>query len=284
MAEKRSETKPRSTEPAARTYLKRYRTGAIPFLIARPLICGLDHSEQIDLVRGEPVRLRELLASGRLDAALLSSSDLPCFGNNLVILPAGCVASSGTALVARIFSQVKPDQINVLWADSGSRSALTLVQLLWAAQFRKHLSIIPFNAARDGPPHDAEAVLVIGDHVVARSPIGFNWQFDPAGMWHEMTGLPFVFGVWATLHPSQAAALYELLSNARRAGCEQLEEIAAEHAPSYGWPTDLAIRCLTTDIQFEFNAEQKEGLEEFLIMAAEFDLAEPITKLNYFEP
>ncbi len=272
----------RHAQPQRRA--RRYRCGAVPFLVGRPLIYGLDGAREIELVRGSPPHLKRLLANGELDAALVASSDLPCFGRRLVILPAGCVASSGPTLAARIFSQVRPEELRVLWADSGARSAVTLVQLLWATQFQRRISVIPFDPSRDSPPHDADAVLVIGDRVVAESPIGFDWQFDPAGMWYEMTGLPFVFAVWATLRPDDCGELYHLLLEARRTGERHLEQIAAECAPRYEWPVDLATRSLTSDLQFEFTDAHREGLEEFLEMGAECGLIEQTEPLHYYRP
>ena len=75
-----------------------------------------------------------------------------------------------------------------------------LVQVLWAGLYHRRLSVIPFDASRDRPPADAQAVLLIGDKVVTQPPMGFDWQFDPAAMWYEMAGLPFVFGVWCTMN------------------------------------------------------------------------------------
>ncbi len=284
MAQQEFETTGAKEKVRLQRSAKRYRCGSVSYLIGRPLIYGLDSSHDVELVRGAPPHLRRLLANGELDAALVPSSDLTCFGDRLIILPAGCISSAGATLATRIFSQVKPEDLGVLWADSGARSAITLVQLLWAVQFHRRISIIPFNPTRDSPPHDAEAVLVIGDRVVAEPPIGYDWQLDPTAMWYEMTALPFVFAVWATLRPGDCGELYRLLVEARETGVRCREQIAAECARSYGWPVDLATRALTTEMQFEFTDAHREGLEEFIEMGAEYGLIERTGPLHYYHP
>ncbi len=261
-----------------------YRAGTVPFLIGRPLIHDLDSSDQIELVRAAPSLLKGMLAGGELDAAILPASDLPCFGPKLTLLPAGCIAAAGPTLVARIFAQVKADSLTVLWADNASRSAVVLVQVLWAYLYRRRISIIPFDASRDRAPNDAEAVLLVGDRVVTEPPIGFDWQFDPSAIWYEMTGLPFVFAVWATMRDSECPGLYRLLLAARQAGQRHLEQIASQYGPAYGWPVDLAVRCLSEEVQFEFGEEQREGLEEFLQLAAECELIQQPQPLQYYAP
>jgi len=260
----------------------RYRAGTVSFLPVRPLIHGLDNSPEVDLVRAAPSRLKCMLAGGEVDVAFLPVIDLPCFGPRLIVLTAGCVATSGPTMLAKIFCQVQADAINVVWADSGSRSAATLVQVLWASLYHRRISFIPFDPATDHPPVDAEAVLLIGDRVVTDPPLGQDRQLDPAAMWHEMTGLPFVFGVWATTRQRYCEQLYHIFLNARQQGQQHLAEIAAAYAPAYGWPVDLAERCLTDDVELAFTSAHRESIDDFLEMATECKLIESPGDINYY--
>jgi len=264
--------------------LKRYRAGTPAYLPVRPLIYGLDDSPRITLVREAPSRFKRMLIRGDLDAAVLPTVDLPVFAEHVTVLPAGCVAASGSTLLAKIFSQVRPEEISTLWADTQSSSIVVLVQLLWRCLYRRRLSIIPFDSGSDRLPDDAQAALVIGDRVVADPPIYFDRHIDPVAMWYEMTGLPFVFGLWVALRQSECEALYRLLRAARLKGRRHLAQIAARYAPAYGWPLDLALRCLTEQLEFEFTEDHREGLEEFLELAAEADLIGEVHPLRYFRP
>jgi chorismate dehydratase len=47
-----------------------------------------------------------------------------------------------------------------------------------------------------------EAVLLIGDKVVDPTRAGYAYEVDLGGAWRQMTGLPFVFAVWASPEPA----------------------------------------------------------------------------------
>lgn len=256
----------------------------LSYLPARPLIYGLDGSQDVDLVRAPPARLKRLLAGGEVDAALLPTIDLPCFGQRLTVMPAGCLAGTGPTLLVKIFSQVKPENMSVLWSDSDSHATVALVQVVWANVYHRRLSVIPFDPSIGKAPPDADAAMLIGDKVVTDPPLGFDRHIDPVAMWYEMTGLPFVGAVWTTVCHKHLDELYAVLLEARQRGQQNLVEIATEYGPGYGWPADLAIRCLTQELQFEFTSAHREGMEEFLDLAAEGGLIDSPGPLNYYCP
>ena len=225
-----------------------------------------------------------MLIRGELDVAVLPSIDLPAFGSQLTVLLAGGLSASGPTSFAKIFSQVRPEQLTVLWADNDSRSAVALVQVLWHTMYRQRLSIIPFDATRDRIPPDAQAALLIGDRVVADPPIAFERLLDPVAMWFEMTGLPFVFGTWAALQGADCGRLYRRLRAARLHGQRHLEETAWRYAQGYDWPVDLAVRCLTREMDFDFTEDHREGLEEFIDLAADAGVIEAPYPLQYYRP
>jgi chorismate dehydratase len=260
------------------------RLGVFPYLVARPLIYGLDGVEYLDLLRVPPSRLKRLLAGGDVDVALMPTVDLPSFGRRLTVLTAGCLAGSGPTLMAKIYSQTRPEEISVLWADSNSHSFTVLVQAIWLSLYHRRISVVPFDSSAGRAPSDAQAVLLIGDRVVTDPPLGFERHFDPVAMWHEMTGLPFVAKVWATTRERYIDELYEMLVSARQRGQENLAAIAGDYGPAYGWPSDLAVRCLTREVQYAFTDAHREGMEEFLDLAAEHGLIESAGPLQYYKP
>lgn len=260
----------------------RYCVGTLPHLPARPLTHYLEGSEEITLTRAAGARMKPLLASGEVDTALLPTNDLGCFGPRMSILPVASLSGDESSLYTRIFSQVDPADITVLWVDRNCGSVLTLVQVLWGYQYRSRISVIPFDPGSVQVPDDVDAVLIIGDSVVTDPPIGFDLQFDPVGMWHEMTGLPFVFNVWGTQRTgAECERLSRLLLEARQLGQRHIEQIAAEHANAYGWPLDLATRCLANEMQFGFTDTHRESLEEFLALAAQLELLPAPGRLQY---
>ena len=96
-----------------------------------------------------------------------------------------------------------------------------------------------------------------------------------------MTGLPFVFAVWAAPGEQDQAELLRILTEARQAGQRQLEEIANRYGPSYGWPVDLAVRYLTKNLAFELTDAHRDGMEEFFDRALECRVLKAVTPLAF---
>ena len=257
---------------------------AVPASIcALPLLRGLEGQGGIELVKMAPSATLASLVDGYVKAALLPSIDLQS-GQDLIVLPGSCLASAGRTLSVRVFSRVKAEQVNTLWADMDARTSVALAKVLWGVNFRKQLRIIPFEPGLQELPEDAEAALFIGDKVVARPPIGFDWQIDLGAMWFEATGLPFVFSVWATMEGGVCKRLNEQITEAIVSSREQMERIARENAGFHGWPSDLAIEHLTRNMQYEFKDEQKEGMEEFFDLCVDSRVIDQVLPVRYYIP
>ena len=254
---------------AGRAGLHRHRVAAVSFFNAKPLLAGLDDVPEIELLPDVPSRMLGLLDDGQADAALLPVIDLQRATRPLTVIPAGCIAAAGVVLTVRVFSHVRPERIQTLLADTDSHTSVALAQVLWWMRFKRRLRIAPLPVAARDVAADAQAVLMIGDKVVARPPIGFDFQFDLGQMWFEMTGLPFTFAVWAAAETAHANELHRVLSAARRDGTDHLHELAHTFAPQYNWPLDLAERYYTRCLQFDFTPAHREGLAEFFHYAAE---------------
>ena len=266
-----------------RTQQRQYRIAALPYLGARPLVAGLHECPDASVRFVACSEAAGLLAEQWADVAMLPTGELPRIGPQAVVIPAGCVASAGRTLLARIFSKVPADRLTRLWYDAESRSSVALTRLLWAEEYARALELHPV-APGAAVPERAEAVLLVGDAVVADPPLGFDWQIDIGEMWFEATGLPFVFAAWAALDGADCRQLYEILLAARRRGQRRLRDIACVESPLCNWPVDLARRYLTQDTQFAFTEAAREGLEEFLARSAERGIVRCRAPMRYYVP
>ena len=264
--------------------LRRYRIAAQSHLYARPLICGLEDTPDVTLQVGDFPSLADMLLCCEIDAALLSAVDLQGNAGGFAVIPAGCVASSGRSLTARIFSRVRPANLTALWVDGQAHTSRVLAQVLWSHAYNTRLDLLPFEWTDRDVPEEAEGVLLVGDKVVTTPPLGFDWQVDLGSMWNEMTGLPFVFHVWTASDPADGPALYRILSEARRRGQQGLSQIAQDHSQLEGWPLDMAQTFLTRDVQFDFGDAEKEGMEEFFFLAAECGAIDECLPVRYYKP
>ena len=117
-----------------------------------------------------------------------------------------------------------------------------------------------------GPPDaPASAQLLIGDDAIRRRKSGeFTHVVDLGQEWHELTGLPFVFALWAVRADvsSDAAAQFETaLWNAYCDGRQMVKEIAADRTTAYFSAQEAAdyIRHFT----YTIGDSEQRGMEEF---------------------
>jgi chorismate dehydratase len=249
------------------------------------LTCGLEAGRDAELVRAAPADLRRGLCTGALDAALLPSIELQHAEQPLMVLPAGCVASAGRSLAARLFSHGPAEELDRLAGAAVAPTSAAMARVLWALRYQHHLAAPPWDSGPHGPPAEGQGAVVEGDAVMTNPPLGFDHHCDPGRLWYEDTGLPFVYAVWAVAaqHPADCERLYRMLLAACRRGRQQTERIVRRFAGAHGWPEDLAGRYLLSEARFEFTDACRDGLEEFFFLAAGLDVIDRYRPVAYYE-
>lgn len=268
------------------TQLRIYRVGIPPRLDARAIARGLDGSAEAEVVTAEPAELRRRLCEGRLDAALISPMDLQSASTPLTVLPAGCIAVKGRSLAVRLYSHGPAEELTRISGAAVAPTSTTLVRLLWACEYRRHVTSPAWDGEHFGAPTDGQGAVLEGDAVMTHPPLGFDHQFDICRMWHDATGLPFVSAVWAAHpeNPEDCERLYRLLLAACRTSRQNLNDTVRRFAAEHGWPEDLARRYLFSQLQLEFTDACRDGLEEFFFLAAGYDVIDRYRPVAYYEP
>jgi len=254
---------PQTAAESRRTHT--WSLGAVSFLNARPLLDGLDGDDAIRLRSAVPADLAGLLDRGEVDVAMLPVVDLHRAGGRLQIVSDGCIASESETLTVRVFSRMPPDRITHLHADPDSHTSIILARVLWRELYHRSLQVVPWSPAT--PPDDVDAVLLIGDKVVTAAPRGYGFEVDLGGAWHHLTGLPFVFAIWAGPAGRDFSELAAILSAARDRGVAHAAEIAEELARPHGWPPALARRYLCETLRYKLTPEMHAGMAHFVGLA-----------------
>jgi len=248
------------------------RIGAVSFLNTVPLIDGLDRLKDVHVTASVPSRLMASLLARDVDVALCSSVDYFTAPICCPILPAGQLGCDGATMTVRLYSERPVEEVHEVWCDSDSHTSVALLRLVLRARTGRDPLIVPFHArermANGRPMEWPPAMLLIGDKVVTDSPpaIRYPHQLDLGAAWKEMTGLPFVFGVWM-VHPSVSPQarrqLRMVLDRQRRRGISDIASIVARYAVPRGWPADLATSYLQTHIRHAFTERSRIALERF---------------------
>jgi chorismate dehydratase len=135
-----------------------------------------------------------------------------------------------------------------------------LLKVLLAEQglFPK-LSPLP---AYGSPEQLPDYVMLIGDQALEflHAP-GQHEVMDLGASWFELTGLPFVYAVWALRRGIDQTALGRLLRESKDFGLETLEHIVRERTEfSYEFRKDY----LTWHIHYHLGTDEKRGVSRFI--------------------
>jgi chorismate dehydratase len=240
------------------------RVGSVSFLNAKPLICGLEADEDVELSLAVPSRLLEGLRAGRLDVALLPVIDYQRM-DGLVVVPSGGIGCDGETLTVRVFGKRPVGQIRTLACDTDSHTSVALARVLFAEVYGTRPTFVDWTRD-EGQACDGR--LLIGDKVVCEEPAGFEHQLDLGAAWRRLTGMPFVFAVWTARGGVDLGDLPGRLAEAKRRGLADVEGIVRRHAVGRGWPAGLALQYLTVYLKFDVGPRELEAIELFHRLAA----------------
>lgn len=223
------------------------RLGRIPYVNCLPVYGAIDRgleSVPAELVTGTAAELNDLLAAGELQVSVVSAVEYARNAAAYHLLPDLAISCDGPVHSVQLFSRRPVRELDdaAVLLTSSSRTSVLLLELLC----RHRWGIRPrFATARaeaiDLPalerlPHDA--VLVIGDAALHLAAAGrYPHTVDLGEAWHEWTGLPFVFAVWAARRDADHRAadqVHRALLRSRAWGLAHLEDLAVTAAATTG--------------------------------------------------
>lgn len=258
------------------------RVGAVAYLNTKPLIHELERLEpSVELILDLPSQLADALAEGRLDVALIPVIEY-FRASNYTIVPDVSIASRGPVLSVTLFSRVSWEQIRRVALDEGSRTSAALTQILLRERYQIHPDVVPLPINQSAESVDADAVLLIGDRAMKACLPGFVHAFDLGQEWHNWTGLPFVYAVWAVRQGVDLGPVASALVRAKQLGLRNVGQIAYEEAPKLGLDAGFCRRYLGTIIHYDLGPRELDGLRRYAELAAALGLAKR-TELAFYE-
>ena len=245
---------------------------------------GSNHGKAELVLDNAPARSAELLAQRRVDAALT-----PVIAYQTIdavrLVPGVCVGTRREIRSVCLVTRGMPlESVKSVALDTSSRTSVVLTKIL----FREFLGFEPeWRAARPDVGEMLSAsncALLIGDPALrvtaaAESGEAHVRAFDLAGLWHEHTGLGFVFAMWM----SRNAGVPVDLAAARDEGLEHIDEIAANYVGDINLPLDELKRYLTENISYTIDEEMQAGLELYFELAVRHGLIERNRPLVFAE-
>jgi chorismate dehydratase len=235
------------------------RASLVDYVNAWPLTWGLLRGavEGVEALTDIPSACADRLARGEVEAGLVPSVEASRIPGIRIVRGVG-IASRERVRSVILVSRQPLEAAKTVALDVASRSSAAMARIL----FHDLLGVKPqFHAAAPElgemlSHHDA--ALLIGDPALQADLSGLH-VLDLAEGWHRLTGLPFVFAVWA-VRPSVPPEPFQW---SREYAKTHMAEIVAVASQRTGLGQAALYEYLDGDLHHDLAEEDEKGLAEF---------------------
>ncbi len=259
------------------------RIGIIPDLYTRPLVATLGSREDFEVVVDVPTRIALQLRDRDLDAAFLTPIDYAKESSGYRIVPGTGVSSSQASGTVCLFFRDDLATISTVAIDPSSTSEIVLARIVLAEEFDLSPTFAPFTGDLEDGLDRADAVLLYGDACVRELDRHPN-RIDLVESWEDITGLPYMHGIWCAHDDGLSAAEVQSIHTASREGIAALDTLAGDH-PHPAFLSTFRLPLLPdyySLFSYEMTEEDLDGLREFLRYAFYHGVLPDIADLNFF--
>ncbi len=255
------------------------RVGRVRYINCDPVYYGIEKgvvAAECEIVDGTPADLNAKLRGGAVDLSVISSVEYAQHPEEYLLLPDLAIACDGPVESVLFLSRLPCDALDgqTVLLTQESLTSLLLIQILLAKSFGVHPRYLRGEIpAETPPPPEVAGLLLIGDPAL-RSRRLLPHRLDLGQGWKELTGLPFLFALWAVrrdvyqARPDQVHALHQALLASKAYSLAHLDTICDEVYPRVGISRQICARYLRERLSFDLTAPHLEGLRCFLTMAA----------------
>jgi chorismate dehydratase len=263
--------------------LPKLRVGIVNFLNSKPLAWGFLKGHHADLFAPSyhpPAMVARLLGQGALDIGLIPSVEVQRIPG-LKVLPDLCVASRHEVRSVILVSRGPLDQVRKVALDQNSRTSVALLRILLQER-GIHPEYVHERPDPERMLSEADAALLIGDPALKVEREKYQ-VIDLAAEWSKLTGLPFVFAVWAVRPGVDLPDLSFYFKSSLRYGLSSVDTLSREAAAELGLDSSEVRSYLTENLHYFLRQEELAGLEEFYRRAHEYGLILEPKPLEFLE-
>ena len=272
------------------------RVSAVEYLNARPLVHGLDANPDLFTVQFDiPAKCAAQLHDRDVDLGLIPSIECQRSADYRIVPDIGVVSTGPVASVA-LFSDRPATALRSIAVDASSRTAVALLRVLCAEWFDIEPTFVTLRPDLDTMLKRCDAALLIGDRALYQEyELNGLEKTDLGEEWTAMTGLPFVWAVWAGRHDAITPEHIDALKVARDAGVAARDDIADQFAVrtrtgADGGKTDedsdrrqaIAREYLRTNVSYALDDRGIAGLKKFYAKAGNIQILSSVRPVKFF--
>lgn len=271
------------------------RLGKIGYVNTLPIYHPLESGQlkhDFIIESGVPAELNQRMARGEMDLSACSSIAYARNPDDYLLIPNLAIGSRGPVMSVLLLSKIPLAQLDGrdVAISFQTHTSAALLQLLLVG----HLGVLPNFVtgsistllASNSPP---DAFLAIGDEALRlRNSPDYPYQWDLGQAWIELTGLPFIFGVWVVnrrsaerLGPAMDEAV-ALLQESKRLGVAQPDLMAALASRVVGVDQDT-MRTYFQGLCFDLGEWEIQGLSTFFAWLKQLGMITAVPPLRFFD-
>ena len=232
-----------------------------------------------------PARSAELLAAGRVDAALVPVIEYQRIENALIV-PQVCVgARERVRSVCLVTKGENLADVKTVSLDVSSRTSVALTKIIFREFFNTNPEFQSAEPYLDRMLETSDCALLIGDPALmiadsesskfkvqsSKSEEQFR-KFDLVEIWREFTGFGFVFAMWMTREDKKQNAGKIDFASARDEGLRHLDEIISNYETEISLTHEDFKKYLSENISYSVDDSMQKGLELYFELAAKNEL------------
>ncbi|MEP7337990.1 MAG: menaquinone biosynthesis protein [Acidobacteriota bacterium] len=233
-----------------------------------------------------PSRCAAMLATGQCEIGLIPVIEYQRIPG-LRIIPEIAVASKRRVRSVLLAARCPLEEVRRVTLDPSSRTSQALVRILFARRYRTQ----PVFTERPPDvkvelPGVGDAALIIGDPAMQLAASAEHRGlriYDLAEEWLALTGLPFVFAVWAVREDAceQDVTLARDFLAAKQEGLQTLEVIAAQYAAELELPEDDLLSYLRNNVNYDLDEENIAGMQCYFQLSKELGLIPEAQEIRF---
>ena len=261
------------------------KLGAVSFLNTKPLIYGIEKnlfSHNFELTKAVPSALAVDLNARRLDAVLIPSIAYAKNSPDLRIVPECGIIAHDAVNSIRLYFNKNLRSIRSVAVDVSSMTSVVLTKIILAEKFEVKPELLVAKPDVDKMLASADAALIIGDSALFQASLRERNYLDLAEEWNDMTGLPFVFAVWAGKQNSLDPNDVQSIIFSKNLGLDNIDSLCHEAASEYNTSFDVVKTYLTENVQFDLGETEIAGMRHFFELAYYHGALEYLPSLNFF--
>jgi chorismate dehydratase len=235
-----------------------------PYVNTAPLAHFLTSVDpRVRVIADHPSALAGRLLDGSADAATIPVIDLFDHPFRMVEGIGVCAEDEVQSVLLKCNRPLAEVRTVALDRASHTSNALSCILL------RRHFGMEPEMSYADVDACDA--AVVIGDRALCAPPAP-GGDYDLAREWKAMTGLPFVFAVWAYRrdHP-RAREITEIAHRAKEAGVAAIAELADREDRRLGLPAGRCRQYLESAVYYDVGPRELAAMELFQDLLRQYE-------------